>query len=37
VRDVAVGLLCIGLGLILMGWSAKSRWARAALPIGVWR
>ena len=37
VRDVAMGLLCIGLGLILLGWSAKSRWARAALPVGVWR
>jgi hypothetical protein len=37
VRDVALGLLCIGLGLILMGWSAKSRWARAALPMGAWR
>ena len=36
VRDVALGLLSIGLGLILMGWSAKSRWARTALPAG-WR
>jgi hypothetical protein len=36
VRDLALGLLCIGLGLILLGWSATSRWARAALPTGEW-
>jgi hypothetical protein len=37
VRDLALGLLCVGLGLILLGWSARSRWARAALPISMWR